>query len=66
MLCFIRSLYRQLVASGMRERFAFANPTTVSKAGSKSYQNENRARLIADILIRSKQADYIFVPYNPE
>ena len=64
MLCFIRSLYRQLVASGMRECFTFANPTIVSKAVSKSYQNENRTRHIADILIRSKQANYIFVPYN--
>ena len=65
-LCFIRSLYGQLVALGMREHIAFANPTIVYKAESKSYQNENIARFIVEILIRSKQVDYIFIPYNPK
>ena len=60
------SLYRQLVALGTRGCIAFVNPMTVSKARSKSYQNENRAQLIANILIKPKQVEYIFIPYNPK
>ena len=40
------SLYRQLVALGTRGCIAFVNPMTVSKARSKSYQNEIEHNLL--------------------
>ena len=38
---------------------------TVSKAGTTKPKLENRARYIAERLINSRKAEYIFVPYNP-
>ena len=50
----------------MKERFAFVNPTLVSKAGMGEATNENRSRVIAKRLMNASRADYIFIPYNPE
>ena len=50
----------------MKERFAFVNPTLVSKAGMGEATKENRSRVIAKLLMNASRADYIFIPYNPE
>ena len=50
----------------MKERFAFVNPTLVSKAGIGEVMKENRSRVIAKRLMNASRVDYIFIPYNPE
>ena len=50
----------------MKERFAFVNPTLVSKAGMGEATKENRSRVIAKRLMNASRADYIFIPYNLE
>ena len=48
----------------MKERFAFVNPTLVSKAGMGEATKENRSRVKR--LVNASRAEYIFIPYNPE
>ena len=55
-----------MVDAKMKEKFAFDNPTLVSKAGMREATKENRLRVIANQLMNVSHADYIFVPYNPE
>ena len=55
-----------MVDAKMKERFAFVNPTLVSKAGMGEAVKENRSRVIAKQLMNASRADYIFIPYNPE
>ena len=55
-----------MVDANMKERFAFVNPTLVSKAGMGEATKEKRSRVIAKRLMNASLADYIFIPYNPE
>ena len=55
-----------MVDANMKERFAFVNPTLVSKAGMGEAMKENRSRVIAKRLMNASRAYYIFIPYNPE
>ena len=43
----IRHLYKKMVDSKMKERFALFNPTLVSKARMGEATKENRSRVIA-------------------
>ncbi|KAL6345336.1 hypothetical protein AAG906_015819 [Vitis piasezkii] len=46
-------------------RFAFVNPSLVSKAGMGEASKESRSRVIANRLMNANHADFIFIPYNP-
>ena len=61
-----RHLQKKLSDARLTERFAFINPTLVSKVGMGETTKENRSRLIANCLMHAKRADYIFIPYNSE
>ena len=61
---FLRYLYQEMRYT-MRRKSIFVNPVIVSKAGTTKPKLENRARYIAEGLINSKKAEYIFVSYNP-
>ena len=54
-----------MIDAEMKERFAFVNPTLVSKAGIGEATKENISRVIAKRLMNASRADYIFIPYNP-
>ena len=60
---FLRYLYQEMKDT-MRRKLIFVNPVIVSKAGTTKPKLENRARYIAERLINSRKAEYIFVPYN--
>ena len=55
-----------MVDAKVREQFAFVNPALVSKAGMGEATKENRSRAIANRIMNSSGAEYIFVPYNSE
>ena len=55
-----------MIDAEMKERFAFVNPTLVSKAGMGEATKENRSRVITKRLMNASRADYIFIPYKPE
>ena len=40
-------LYKKMVDAKMKDRYAFVNPTLVSKAGMGEATKENRSRVIA-------------------
>ena len=61
---FLRYLYQEM-RDTMRRKLIFVKPGIVSKAGTTKPKLENRARYIAERLINSRKAKYIFVPYNP-
>ena len=61
---FLRYLYQEM-RDTMRRKLIFVNKVIVSKAGTTKPKLENRARYIAERLINSRKAEYIFVSYNP-
>ena len=61
-----KHLQKKLSDARLTERFAFINPTLVSKARMGKTTKENKSRLIANRLMHAKCVDYIFIPYNPE
>ncbi|RVW29137.1 hypothetical protein CK203_102561 [Vitis vinifera] len=60
-----KHLQKKLSDARLTERFAFINPTLVSKARMGKTTKENKSRLIANRLMHAKCVDYIFIPYNP-
>ena len=61
-----RHLQKKLSDVRLTERFAFINPSLVSKVGMGETTKENRSRLITNRLMHAKHVDYIFIPYNHE
>ena len=61
---FLRYLYQEM-RDTMRRKLIFVNPVIVSKVGTTKPKLENIAGYIAERLINSRKAEYIFVPYNP-